>query len=139
MAGDDDGDWVAIVGHADSTEGLGFTHRTRYIGIGASLTIRDGEQSAPAGELEVRAPEIERKGEVTARAVEVLFQLAQVGAHDSLRIAKFDLGFFCAKMARIGTNGRLSRQAGVEFQSNQTFIRRRQKKRADRRAENLRV
>src|ERR1022692_3263479 len=57
VAGDDNRDWIPIVGHAHGAKRIAFPHHAGDVSVTASLSIRNGEQRMPAGQLEVRASE----------------------------------------------------------------------------------
>ena len=61
MAGDDDVDRIPVVRHPDGAEGAEMPDRLGNVAVGARLTIGDIEQGAPALELKLRSPQIQRK------------------------------------------------------------------------------
>jgi len=73
MAGDDDRDWVAIVGHADGAECIRFAYGPGNVGVSARLSIGNRQQRAPAGKLEIGAAKIERESKLAALAGEIFF------------------------------------------------------------------
>src|ERR1700688_3141178 len=65
MARHDDGDRVAIVGHAHRTKRVRLAYCAGNLSVAARFSIGDREQSAPAGKLEIGAAQIEWEGELT--------------------------------------------------------------------------
>src|ERR1035438_1915983 len=79
VAGNNDGDGIPIVGHADRAEGLRVSDGAGDIAVAASLAVGDCEERLPAGELKCGSAEIERHREFVALAAEVLVEFAKVG------------------------------------------------------------
>src|SRR5580700_1048496 len=98
MAGDDNRDRVAIVRHAHRTKGVWLAHRAGNVCVAPGLSVRNRQQRAPAGYLEIRAAKIERKGKLAAFAGEVFFQFAHVRSHYRRRIFESEAVSFFAKM-----------------------------------------
>ena len=88
MTGDNDGDRVAIVGHADGAKGVGMSDGARDVGISARLAEGDGEQRVPAGQLEGSSAQIEGHRKVSPLAVKVFVQFANVRRESLLRFAQ---------------------------------------------------
>ena len=83
MAGCDDRDWIAAVGCADRTRGVGPANLSRDLAVAAGFTERDRQQRLPDALLEVGALEIQRHREFLQFATEIGFQLA-LGLDDEL-------------------------------------------------------
>ena len=77
VAGDDDGDRVAVVGHAYRAAGRRAADLRRDLAVGAGLAIRDRPQGLPHGLLERSAGGRQREGELAARSCEVFGQLGR--------------------------------------------------------------
>ena len=90
MAGNNDGDRIPIVGHADGAEGPRVPDDASDISIAARLAVRDRAQRLPAGELKLGATKIERHRELTPFAGKVLVEFANVGCQVLLRLLKLN-------------------------------------------------
>ena len=77
VAGDDDGDRVAVVGHAYRAAGRRAADLRRDLAVGAGLAVRDRPQGLPHGLLEWSAGGRQREGELAARSCEVFGQLGR--------------------------------------------------------------
>ena len=75
VAGDDDRDRVAVVGHADGTAGARIADGGGELAIGARLAIGDGAQRRPDPLLKCGAARGERQVECPPRARKVFPQL----------------------------------------------------------------
>ena len=75
MAGNDDDDGVAVVGHADGAERFVVADLHGDMSVGAGFAVGDGLQRLPDGLLEGRSGGCERQREVAARAGEILPEL----------------------------------------------------------------
>ena len=115
-------DGIAIVGHADGAKGMRFADGARDVGVGTGLAVRNRQQSAPAGQLEIRATEVEWKGELAARTGKIFFELLLVEAHCLRRLVERHLPYFLTKIPGIGTNRWLSWHARIEFKSDHALI-----------------
>lgn len=120
MAGDYDGDGVAIVGHAYGAECSWLAYGAGYVRVGARLSVGDGQQRLPAGFLEIGAAKVEWKCELAALSGEIFFEFARVGLQLARTfyelVSLFFFLFFLAKIAWIRANRLLSSQSGVEFE-----------------------
>src|ERR1700675_3633044 len=65
-AGDDDGDWIPVVRHADGAVGVRMANRLRHVAIAAGLAVWNFEQCTPASELKLGAAKIEGQGELAS-------------------------------------------------------------------------
>ena len=122
VAGDDDGDWIPIVGHADGAEGLRVSDGAGNIGIGAGLAVGDREQRLPAGEWKRSSAKIERHRKFVPLTGEVLVQFAEVGREGLFGIAK--LNCFGVHL----------HDARFKLEAYQAFCRRGEEERTDRRS-----
>ena len=66
MAGDDNGNRIIVIGHADGSSGAGLSNGLRDIAVGTGFPIRNPEQFVPDRLLKRRALEID--GEIKASA-----------------------------------------------------------------------
>ena len=122
MAGHHDCDRVAIVGHAHGAKRVWLADGAGDVRIGASLAVRNCQQGAPAGQLEIRAAKIERESELAPFAGEIFFEFVHVRLHLARRIFECEALLFFAKMARVRANRLLAGQPGVEFQGDQSWL-----------------
>ena len=90
------------------------------VGVGARLSVGDGQQRLPAGFLEIGAAQVEWKCELAALSGEIFFEFARVGLQLARTfyelVSLFFFLFFLAKIAWIRANRLLSSQSGVEFE-----------------------
>src|SRR3979411_257033 len=63
VAGDDDGNWIPIVRHANGAVGVRVANRLGDVAIAAGLAVWNLEQCTPASELEPGSAKIKRQGE----------------------------------------------------------------------------
>lgn len=82
VAGDDDGDGIPVVRHADGTVGVRVANGLSDVAVAAGLAVRDFEQRMPARELELGSAEIEREGELASLTREVIVEFAEIGRED---------------------------------------------------------
>lgn len=83
--------------------------------------------------MEVGSTKVERDSELAEAAGKVFLELLDVRLESARRLFKaLGLGLF-AEVARVGTDGLLPGQAGVELESDQTAAGSGQEERADRR------
>ena len=80
VAGDDDGDGIPVVRHADGAAGVRVANGLSDVAVAAGFAVRDFEQRMPARQLELGSAEIEREGELVALAREVFAELVEVGS-----------------------------------------------------------
>src|SRR5581483_3106911 len=78
VAGHDDRDRIAMVGHAHGAEGMRPGDGAGNICVGAGRTVGNSEQGAPASELKRRAAKVEGEGEFTALAGKIFGELGGV-------------------------------------------------------------
>ena len=110
MAGDDDGDWIPVVRHADGTVGMRVPDGLSDVAIAAGLAVWNFEQRMPARELELGSAKIEREGELAALAREIFVEFAKLGRKGWLGLTQ---------LSRIGI--RLLHPS-FEFESHQAFL-----------------
>ena len=122
MAGDDNRDRIAIVGHADRSKAPRPPDSTRDVAIAPGLPVRDSEESPPAGQLKVGSTQIQWEIELPALAGKVLVQFADIPLQALLGLLELHVLSFAAKIARIGTDGLLSREPMIEFQGDQATL-----------------
>jgi hypothetical protein len=127
MAGDDNRYRIAIVGHADRSKAPGPPDSTRDVAIASGLSVRDGEENPPAGQLKVGPAQIQGEIELPALAGKVLVQFAQIRSQGLLGFLELHVLSFPTQVARIGTNGLLSWQTTIEFERDQATLGGRQK------------
>jgi len=133
MAGDDNRDRVAMVGHADGTKCVRLAYGACDVCVGARLSEGNRQQRAPAGKLEICAAKVEREVEPAPLASEILFDLACVKSHRAGGILEPESLFLflllSAKIAWVRPNRLLSSQSGIEFQGDKSVGGRCQKQR----------
>ena len=115
MAGNNDGDRIPIVGHADSAEGMWVSDGAGDIAVAASLAVGDREERLPAGKLKRGSAEVERHRKFATLAAKVLFEFANVGRK---------LLFGLAKLKSLGVH---LHHARFKLQAHQPFCRSGQK------------
>src|SRR6266481_6098900 len=93
VAGDDDGDWIPVVRHADGAVGVRMANGLGYVAIAAGLAIWNFEQGTPASELELGSAKIERERELAPLTREVIVKFAKIGR---------ECGFGLTQLSRIG-------------------------------------
>src|ERR1700730_8076332 len=79
VAGDDDGNWIPVVRHADGAVGVRMANRLGDVAIAAGLAVWDFEQCAPASELELGSAKIEWEGELASLTREVIVEFVDIG------------------------------------------------------------
>src|SRR4051794_29659271 len=60
VAGDDDGDGIVMIRHANGSKSARVADGTRLVPVGARLAVRNREQGIPATQLKVGSAKIER-------------------------------------------------------------------------------
>ena len=90
MAGNNDGDRIPIVGHADSAEGMWVSDGAGDIAVAASLAVGDREERLPAGKLKRGSAEVERHRKFATLVAKVLFEFANVGRKLLFGLAKLN-------------------------------------------------
>jgi hypothetical protein len=109
VTGDDDGDWIPVVRHADGSVGVSMADGFRDVAITPSLTVRNFEQRIPARKLKRSSAEIERERKLPSLAREVIVEFAKIGGQDLRRFPQ---------LRRVGIQLLL---AMFEFESYQAF------------------
>jgi hypothetical protein len=127
MAGNHDRYGIAIVGHAYCSKAPGLPDSTRDVAIAPGLSVRDSEESPPAGQLKVGPAQIQGEIELAALAGQVLVQLTQIRLQGLLGVLELHVLSFATQVARIGTDGLLSWQTAIEFERDQATRGSRQK------------
>ena len=79
VAGDDDGNWIPVVRHADGTVGVQMANGLSDVAIAAGLAVWNFEQRTPASELEVGSAKIKREGKFASFTREVIVEFAEIG------------------------------------------------------------
>ena len=79
VAGDNDGDWIPVIRHADGTAGLRVANRFGDVAVAASLAVWNFEQRMPARELELGSAKIEREGKRATLTGEIIVEFAEIG------------------------------------------------------------
>ena len=133
MAGDNDRNGIAIVGHADRSKAPGPADSTRNFGIAPCLPVRDSKEGPPAGQLKVGPPQIQGKIELSAPTGKVLMQFRHIRSQRLRGFLELHLLSLPPEVARIRTDGLLSGETTIKFEGDQATLGSRQKQRSHRR------
>ena len=124
MAGNDNGERIAIIRHSDRAKTLRPSHCARNVAIAASFAIRNCQQGAPACQLEIGSAQVKREAELAPFACEIFFQLLNVRPQCVWRFFDAKRFFGCfglgLQIARIGANRLLAGKAGIKLKGHQS-------------------
>ena len=109
VAGDDNGDGIPVVRHADGTVGMRVADGLSDVAVATGLAVWNFEQRMPARELELGSSKIERQRELATLAGKVFVEFSEIGRKG------------CFGLMQRARTGIQFLHAGFEFESHQAF------------------